>query len=74
MVTLDMEVAFEDGEFELVLLDEANERELEASEPLSSGASTLESLCQTIQLMIPGIAWRSDLCASSGTSVKECST
>ena len=33
---IDMEVAFEDGELELVLLDEANERELEASEATSS--------------------------------------
>ena len=38
-----MEVAFEDGELELVLLDEANERELEASEATLVGVpSTLE--------------------------------
>ena len=40
---IDMEVAFEDGELELVLLDEANERELEASEATLVGVpSTLE--------------------------------
>ncbi|NBQ26271.1 MAG: hypothetical protein EBU26_18830, partial [Verrucomicrobia bacterium] len=40
---LDMEVAFEDGELELVLLDEANEHELEASEATLVGVpSTLE--------------------------------
>ncbi len=38
-----MEVAFEDGEFELVLLDEANERDLEAAEATLVGVpSTLE--------------------------------
>ena len=42
---IDLEVAFEEGEFELVLLDEANEREVEASDGILSGiASTLESV------------------------------
>ena len=59
MVTLDMEVAFEDGELELVLLDEANERELEASEAtLVGGAQGTLSLCQIIQLMGSGRPWR----------------
>ena len=40
---IDLEVAFEDGEFELVLLDEVNEREIEASDGiLTGGSSTLE--------------------------------
>ncbi len=40
---IDLEVAFEDGEFELVLLDEANEREIEAADGILVGvASTLE--------------------------------
>ena len=40
---IDLEVAFEEGEFELVLLDEANEREIEAGDAILSGvASTLE--------------------------------
>ena len=46
-----MEVAFEDGELELVLLDEANERELEASEATLVGVPASWSLCQIIQLM-----------------------
>ena len=51
---IDMEVALEDGELELVLLDEANERELEAPKPLVGVLSTW-SLCQTIQLMGLGL-------------------
>ena len=40
---IDLEVAFEEGEFELVLLDEANEREIEAGDGiLVAGTSTLE--------------------------------
>ena len=40
---IDLEVAYEDGEFELVLLDEANEQEIEAAEGILAGvASTLE--------------------------------
>ena len=40
---IDLEVAFEDGEYELVLLDEVNEREIEAADGILVGAaSTLE--------------------------------
>ncbi len=42
---IDLEVAYEDGEFELVLLDEANEREIEAVDGILTGvASILEPI------------------------------
>ena len=37
---IDLEVAFEDGEFELVLLDEVNEQEFEASAGIQTGGSS----------------------------------
>ena len=62
-----MEVAFEDGELELVLLDEANERELEASEATLVGVpSTLEPVPNNPAYGFLGLPWRCYLCASSG--------
>ena len=71
---IDMEVAFEDGELELVLLDEANERELEASEATLVGVpSTLEPVPK-IQLMDSWDYLEMLFMCFLRTSVRECST
>ena len=51
---LDMEVVYEDGEWELALLDEANERELEPDQALHYGVAATR---QVFPQMHPMGSW-----------------
>jgi surface-anchored protein len=64
---LDMEVAYEDGEFELVLLDEVNNLEIEAADVLLTGtAATLEPVPNTPGFWLSGESGRTHFHFTAG--------